>query len=51
MKRHNSRILAMMTLYQHDLINHSKMKDVLEEDKINEINVYDELHEKTENIA
>ena len=50
MKRHNSRILAMMTLYQHDLINHSKMKDVLEEDKINEINVYDELHEKTENI-
>ena len=44
MKRHNSRILAMMTLYQHDLIDHSKMKDILEEDKINAIDTYNEIH-------
>ncbi len=44
MKRHNSRILAMMTLYQHDLIDHSKMKDLLEDEKINEIDVFNELH-------
>lgn len=35
MKRHNSRIFAALTLYQNDLLNQPKLKDLAAEDKIN----------------
>lgn len=34
MKRHNSRIFAVLSLYQNDLLNQTKLKELLEEDKI-----------------
>lgn len=34
MKRHNSRIFAVLTMYQNDLLNQTKEKDLLESDKI-----------------
>lgn len=34
MKRHNSRIFAALTLYQNDLLNQPKLKDLAAEDKI-----------------
>lgn len=34
MKRHNSRIFAALTLYQNDLLNQPKLKDLASEDKI-----------------
>lgn len=49
MKRHNARILAMMTLYQHDIIDHSKMKEDLLEDQIEEVDAYQEMCEEEYN--
>lgn len=34
MKRHNSRIFAAMTLYQNDLLNQPRLKDLASDDKI-----------------
>lgn len=34
MKRHNSRIFAVMTLYQNDLLNQPRLKDLASDDKI-----------------
>lgn len=34
MKRHNSRIFVVLTMYQNDLLNQTKEKDLLESDKI-----------------
>jgi len=45
MNRHNTRILAMMTLYQNDVIEHMKSKDEIELDNIKSLSFFDELDE------
>lgn len=50
MKRHNARILAMMTLYQNDIIEHSKFQELLNSEKIVDLSRYQEMEEELANI-
>ncbi len=46
MKRHNARIFAAMTLYQNDLLNESRLKELAAEDQIKNFNEFKAINEE-----